>query len=159
MGYTLSFTNRRFSELNSGNTYPAKYDRRHDMSFVTTYELNKNWKFGSVFVFGSGNATTVPERFYVINGVLTQEYGKINDYRLKPYHRLDLAATYTKTPKKKRKFTSSWVFGIYNVYSRLNPYFIYFDQEGSPYNGSLTIQPKQVSLFPIIPSVTYNFKW
>jgi hypothetical protein len=159
VGYTLSFTNRRFKELNAGNTYPTKYDRRHDLSFVTTYELNKNWKFGTVFVFGTGNATTIPERFYIINGVLTQEYGKLNGYRLKPYHRLDLAATYTKTPKKKRKFTSSWVFGVYNTYSRLNPYFIYFDQDGSPYNGSLTIKPKQVSLFPIVPSVTYNFKW
>lgn len=159
VGYTLSFTNRRFKDLNEGNTFPAKYDRRHDMSFVTMYELNKNWKFGTVFVFGTGNATTIPERFYVINGVLTQEYGKLNGYRLKPYHRLDLAATYTKTPKKRRKFTSSWVFGVYNMYSRLNPYFIYFDQEGSPYNGSLTIQPKKVALFPIIPSVTYNFKW
>jgi CarboxypepD_reg-like domain/TonB dependent receptor/TonB-dependent Receptor Plug Domain len=159
VGYTLSFTNRRFNGLNEGNTFPAKYDRRHDLSFVTTWELNKHWKFGSVFVFGTGNATTVPQRFYVINGILTQEYGKINDYRLKSYHRLDLAATYTRIPKKKKRFTSSWVFGIYNTYSRLNPYFIYFDQDGSPYNGSLTIQPKQVSLFPIIPSITYNFKW
>lgn len=159
VGYTLSYTNRRFPSLNDGNTFPAKYDRRHDMSFVTMYEFSKKWKFGTVFVFGTGNSTTIPERFYIINGVLTQEYGKLNGYRLKPYHRLDVAATYTPIPKKRRKFTSSWVFGIYNVYSRLNPYFIYFDQEGSPYNGSLAIQPKQVSLFPIIPSVTYNFKW
>ncbi|MBL7727128.1 MAG: TonB-dependent receptor, partial [Dinghuibacter sp.] len=95
IGYTLSFTNRRFKELNNGETFPVKYDRRHDLSFVTTYELNRKWKFGTVFVFGTGNATTVPERFYVVNGVLSQEYGRLNRYRMKPYHRLDLAATYT----------------------------------------------------------------
>lgn len=157
LGYTLSWTWRKFPELNNGEKYPAKYDRRNDLSLVTMYSLNKKWKVSGVFIYGTGNATTLPERFYIINGTLTQEYSKINQYRLAAYHRFDVSATYTPVPKKKRKLQSSWVFSIYNTYNRLNPYFIYFDQEGSPYNNSLKVSAKQVSLFPIIPSVTWNF--
>jgi hypothetical protein len=157
LGYTLSYTWRQFPELNKGEKYYAKYDRRHDLSLVGTYELNKKWKLSSVFVYGTGNATTLPERFYIIGGVLTQEYSKINQYRLPAYHRLDLSAIYTPVIKVKKRFKSSWVFSIYNVYSRLNPYFVYFDQEGSPYNGTLKVDARQVSLFPIIPAVTWNF--
>ena len=158
VGYTLSWTWRKFQFLNDGEKYPSKFDRRHDMSVVATYELNKKWKVSSVFIFGTGNAVTVPERFYFINGVLTQENSRINSYRLAPYHRLDFSAIYTPVPKKKRKYTGQWVFSIYNVYSRLNPYFIYFDRTGNAVNGNLKIEATQVSLFPIIPSVTYNIK-
>ena len=83
--------------------------------------------------------------------------GSINTV-LPPYNRLDLAAIYTPTAERiKKKLHSSWVFSIYNVYSRLNPYFIYFDQTGNPYDGTLQVQAKKVSLFPILPSVTWNF--
>ena len=73
-----SWTWRKFPELNSGIRYPAKYDRRNDLSVVGTYEWNSKWKFGAVFIYATGNATSLPERFYVIDGVLTQEYSKIN---------------------------------------------------------------------------------
>lgn len=159
VGYTLSWTWRQFPQLNGGEKFPAKYDRRHDLSVVATYEQNKKWKFGAVFVYATGNATSLPQRFYIINGVLTQEYSKINQYRLAAYHRFDLSATYTPQPKKQRKLQSYWVFSLYNTYSRMNPYFIYFNQEGSPYNGTLKVSAKQVSLFPVLPSVTWNFKF
>jgi hypothetical protein len=158
VGYTLSWTWRKFAQLNGGNPYPAKYDRRHDLSVVGMYELNKRWRLSSVFVYGTGNATTLPERFYIINGVLTQEYSKVNQYRLAPYHRLDFSATYEPIPKKQRKYKYQWVFSVYNVYNRMNPYFLYFNQEGSPLNGTLKVEARQVSLFPVIPSVTLNFK-
>lgn len=158
-GYTLSWTWRKFSGLNDGEKFPAKYDRRHDISVVAMYELSKKWKLSSVFVFGSGNATTLPERFYIVDGVLTQEYSKVNQYRLPSYHRLDLSATLTPVHKPGKKFHTSWVFSLYNSYSRLNPYFIYFNQEGSPYDGSLKIEARKVSLFPVIPAVTWNFKF
>ncbi|MEO5685415.1 MAG: TonB-dependent receptor [Chitinophagaceae bacterium] len=157
LGYTLSWTYRKFPQLNGGEQYFAKYDRRHDLSAVATYELNKKWKLSAVFVYGTGNATTLPERFYIIGGVLTQEYSKVNQYRLPAYHRLDVAATYTPIPKRKRKVQGSWVFSIYNLYSRANPYFIYFDQTGSPYDNTLKVEARQVSLFPVIPAVTWNF--
>lgn len=156
VGYTLSWTWRRFPDLNDGHKYPNKYDRRHDLSIVGIYELSPKWKLSSTFVFGTGNATSLPERFYFVDGTLTQEFSSINAYRMKPYHRLDLAATYTPKPKKPRKYKSSWVFSIYNAYSRQNPYFYYFDQDGRLADSSLKVTAKQVSLFPIIPSVTWN---
>lgn len=159
VGYTLSWTWRKFAALNFGEKYPAKYDRRNDLSVVATYEVNKKWKVSAVFVYGSGNAATLPQRFYIIDGILTQEYSRINQYRLPAYHRLDLAAILTPKKNEHRKWKTEWVFSIYNTYSRQNPYFIYFDQEGSPLNGTLKIQAKQVSLFPIIPAVTWNFKF
>lgn len=159
IGYTLSWTWRKFPDLNGGQKYPAKYDRRHDLSVVGNYELNSKWKLGTVVIYATGNATSLPERFYIINGVLTQDYSRIDQYRLGAYHRIDLSATYTPKQKKNKRLQSYWVFSIYNVYSRLNPYFIYFDQTGSPYNGTLQVQAKQVSLFPILPAVTWNFKF
>ena len=159
IGYTLSYTWRKFPKLNFGEKYPAKYDRRNDLSVVALYELTKRWKLSATFVYGSGNATTLPQRFYLVNGVLTQEYSRINEYRLPAYHRLDFAAIYSPKKNDTRKWKSEWVFSIYNVYSRKNPYFIYFDQSGSAYDGTLKVQGKQVSLFPIIPAVTWNFKF
>ncbi|MGQ0737948.1 MAG: TonB-dependent receptor [Bacteroidota bacterium] len=159
IGYTLSWTWRKFTQLNDGEKFPTRYDRRHDMSVVVNYEASRKWKFGAVFVYGTGNAITLPERFYFINGVLTQEYSRLNQYRMKAYHRIDLSATYTPVPKKKRKVSGYWVFSIYNTYSRLNPYFIYFDQQGSVSNGDLKVEARQVSLFPVIPAVTWNFKF
>lgn len=159
IGYTLSWTWRKFAALNFGEKYPAKYDRRNDLSVVAMYELNKKWKLSATFVYGSGNAATLPQRFYIVGGVLTQEYSRINEYRLPAYHRMDLSAILTPKKNEGRKWKSEWVFSIYNAYSRQNPYFVYFDQNGSPLNGTLTIQAKQVSLFPIIPAVTWNFKF
>jgi hypothetical protein len=110
-------------------------------------------------VYGTGNAVTLPQRFYIIDGSLTQEYSRINQYRLPAYHRLDVAAVLTPKKNATRKLKSEWVFSIYNAYNRKNPYFVYFGQEGSAAAGTLKIQAKQVSIFPIIPSVTWNFKF
>jgi len=158
-GYTISWTWRKFPGLNFGGKYPAKYDRRNDMSVVAIYELSKKWRLSGAFVFGSGNAVTLPQRFYIVGGVLTQEYSRINEYRLPPYHRLDFSAILTPKKNERRKWKTEWVFSIYNLYSRKNPYFIYFDQTGSPFNGTLEVQAKQVSLFPIIPAITWNVRF
>jgi outer membrane receptor protein involved in Fe transport len=159
IGYTLSWTWRKFDELNLGEQYPGRFDRRHDLSVVTNYQQNKKWKYSAVFVYGTGNAFSLPERFFLVDGVLTQQFSRINQYRLPAYHRLDLAAIYTPQPKKARKIKKEWVFSVYNAYSRQNPYFIYFDQTGNPLQGTLEVEARQVSLFPIIPSVTLNFKF
>ena len=159
IGYTLSWTWRKFPGLNSGDKYPAKYDRRNDMNIVAIYEKNKKWKFSATFVYGSGNAFSLPERFYLIGGVLTQQYSKINQYRLPSYHRIDLAAILTPKKSHTRKLKTEWVFSVYNAYSRKNPYFVYFDQTGNPYDGTLKVQAKKVSIFPVIPSITWNFKF
>jgi hypothetical protein len=95
----------------------------------------------------------------LIEGVLTQQFSEINKYRLAPYHRLDLSATYTPNNDKEKKVNGSWVFSVYNAYNRQNPYFYYYNQTGTSTAGNLEVQATQVSLFPVIPSVTYNFKF
>ncbi len=159
VGYTLSWTWRKFPALNFGQKYPAKYDRRNDLSVVGMYQLNKRWKLAGTFVYGTGNAATLPQRFYIVGGILTQEYSRINQYRLPSYHRMDLSAILQGKKNDKRKLKTEWVFSLYNAYSRQNPYFIYFDQEGTPANGTLKVQAKQVAIFPVIPAVTWNFKF
>ena len=129
------------------------------MSIVGMYDLSKKWKLSGTFVYGTGNAATLPQRFYIISGVLTQEYSRINQYRLPAYHRIDISAILTPKKNAGRKLKTQWVFSVYNIYSRKNPYFIYFSQSGSPLDGTLKVQAKQVSLFPIIPAVTWNFKF
>jgi hypothetical protein len=175
IGYTLSWTERKFEELNGGRTFSAKYDRRHDASVVLTYELNKKWTFGAVWVYSTGDALTLPsERYFVSSGPpisvdpngniqfnnnfnILSGYDKRNDFRQRAYHRMDVSATLH--VQKQKRYKSEWVFSIYNVYSRLNPYFIYFNVSGNSADGNIGIQAKQVSLFGIIPSVTYNFKF
>ncbi len=159
IGYTLAWTWRKFPDINKGKVYPAKYDRRHDLSVVGIYELNPKWKLSAVFVYATGNAITLPEKFFLIEGVLTQQFSEINKYRLAPYHRLDLSATYTPNNDKEKKVNGSWVFSVYNAYNRQNPYFYYYNQTGTSTAGNLEVQATQVSLFPVIPSVTYNFKF
>jgi hypothetical protein len=159
VGYTLSWTWRKFLDLNFGEKYPAKFDRRHDLSVVGMYKLNDRWKLAATFVYGTGNAATLPTRFYLVGGVLTQEYSRINQYRLPAYHRMDLSAILQGKKNPNRKLKTEWVFSLYNTYSRQNPYFIYYDQEGTASNGTLRVQAKQVSIFPVIPAVTWNFKF
>jgi hypothetical protein len=158
IGYTLSWTWRTFPALNEGERYPAKYDRRHDLSVVGTYELSPKWTFSGVFIFGSGNAVTLPTNYYFIEQQITPEYSKTNAYRLFPYHRLDLSAIYKPQHKRPRRWQSSWAFSIYNVYSRQNPYFLYVDTRGTVSQG-VEAKVKQVSIFPILPSITYNFSF
>ncbi|MGB0917571.1 MAG: TonB-dependent receptor plug domain-containing protein, partial [Flavobacteriales bacterium] len=159
LGYTLAWTNRKFDDLNGGNWFPATYDRRHDLSIVGSYKINEHWSVSAVFVYGTGSAMTVPAARYFVNGNIVTEYGDRNAFRMPDYHRLDLGATFNPKQKKPRRFKSTWNFGIYNVYSRQNPYFIYFATETSEEDQSITIEARQVSVFPILPSITWNFKF
>jgi hypothetical protein len=157
IAYTLSKTTRKFPELNKGKAFPAKYDRLHDVSVLATYELNRRWTIAGVFVYGTGNALNLPVARYVVQGNVVNEYGDRNAFRMPAYHRADVAATYTR--KKGSRFESSWIFSVYNVYNRRNPYYIYFESSGDIEEYSLKTDLKQVSLFPVIPSVTYRVKF
>ncbi len=157
VGYTLSWTTRVFPEINQGKEFYAKYDRRHDASLVLAYEITKKLSLSTIFVYGTGNAITLPVARYLYEGSLVNLYGERNSFRLAPYHRMDIAATLQ--GKKHKKYESSWSFAVFNVYNRKNPYFIYFQNEGDIKKGNLVIKAKQVSLFPILPSVTWNFKF
>ncbi len=158
VGYTLSWTWQTFAQLNGGDPFPAKYDRRHDLSLVASYKFNKKWTVSAVFVYGTGNAITLPTGYYFINGQLEEYFSKVSAYRLPDYHRLDISAVYTPEPKKVRKWQGSWAFSIYNVYNRQNPYFLYVDNEGSVTKG-ISVKVYEVYILPIIPSITYNFKF
>jgi hypothetical protein len=109
-------------------------------------------------VYGSGNSITLPTAYYIVENQVVQYYSKVNAYRIPAYHRLDLSATYTPQHKTPRKWQGSWNFSIYNVYNRANPYFLYVDTEGSIDKG-VKVKVYQVSILPIIPSITYNFKF
>ena len=162
ISYTLSKTDQQFADLNFGQKFPFQYDRRHVIALVGSYTLNERWILSSVFSFSSGNAFTLPVgRVTVANGGTLFEgnyfiYEGKNNARLPSYHRMDFSATYKKERKIFGKvYDSEWVFGLYNLYSRNNPYFVYFLVDPN------TSRPKakQVSLLPIIPSVSYNFKF
>lgn len=159
VGYALSRTERKFPDVNQGKVFPAVFDRRHDLSIVANYRLSERWSFTGVFVFGSGRAFTPIQSLFFIGQTLNQEFGPRNSARLKDYHRLDFSATYTPLKNKKRHFVSSWVFSVYNTYSRQNPFFVYYDLQTNPAQGTAKATAVQVSLFPIIPSVTWNFSW
>ena len=149
-----------FEELNEGNPFPAKFDRRHDLSVVADWTPSKRWNFSAAFVYATGNTLTLPVQRYILEGAVTDVFGSRNGYRMVPYHRVDLSATlFPKKNEIKPDFERRWVFSVYNVYNRANPYFLFFDNEGDIFSGSLNIQAKQVSLFPILPSVSWNFKF
>lgn len=156
IGYTLSWTERQFPEINNGQKYWAKYDRRHDVSFVTTYQVNKRLTASAVWVYATGNTMTIPIGRYFISGNIVTEYSDKNAFRLPPYHRLDLSVTYLL--HSTNKFESELNFSVYNAYNRQNPFFVYLETTGDFANFDIQTKAKQMSLFPILPSISWNFK-
>ncbi|MEO7394323.1 MAG: TonB-dependent receptor [Chitinophagaceae bacterium] len=162
VSYTLSKTIQKFNDLNFGKEFPFKYDRRHVLSVTSAFQLTKTWTLSAVFVFSSGAVFTVPTgRISTLNSGTIFEgnyyvYQGRNNYRMAAYHRLDLSASNKKTVKVfKKSYEREWIFSAYNAYSRQNPYFIYFEID------ALTNKPtaQQVSLLPIIPGISFNFKF
>jgi hypothetical protein len=150
LSYTLSRTERKFDGINSGNYYPAKQDRTHDVSVVGMYKLNDRWSFSSTWVYNTGNAVTFPCGKYEVAGQTRYYYTDRNSSRMPAYHRLDLGATLTVSEH------SSWSFSLYNAYGRNNAYMIDFrNSESDP----TKTEAVQITLFKYIPSVTYNFKF
>jgi outer membrane cobalamin receptor len=151
MGYTLSWTNRQFDNLNGGAWFPYRYDRRHDFKIAGVYAITKNIELSAEWVYGTGNAITLPVAYHQgPDGNPVQVYGSRNGFRMAPYHRGDVSAKFIKQHKR---YESAWVVSVYNVYDRRNPFYIYNTVE----QGKNVF--KQVSLFPILPSITYQFKF
>lgn len=174
IGYTLSWTKWQFPELNFGKVFYPRYDRRHDLSVVGIYEVNKRITLSATWVYGTGNALTLPlasytgitDNFYTRSnqGIPTSqlwrgrpvnEYGDKNSYRAEPFHRLDLAIQFH---KKKKRHERTWEFGVYNAYNRRNPFFYDLSEEKTA-AGTTKTTLKRYSLFPVIPSFSYNFKF
>ncbi len=154
VSYTLSKTERTFPEINQGRSFAAKYDRTHDLNVITSLDF-KQWTFSSVFKYATGNALTLPVARYIIEGNIVSEYLDRNTLRMPEYHRMDLSVTYYADVEK----TSSWMLSIFNVYNKRNPYFIYLDVKGDVGDTELDVNLEQVSLFPILPSLTYSRKF
>ena len=167
IGYTLSWTKRRFDRLNQGHTFPYRYDRRHDLALVLTHQLTRSANFSLTWVYGTGNAATLPvARYYGyrehsvggreiwlphVPSYETQIYGDRNSYRMSAFHHLDLGFNFG----DKHGFG----LGVYNAYNRKNPYFIYFDDDYDPNTTDIKRRAKQVSLFPLLPWLNYRFKF
>jgi hypothetical protein len=154
IGYTLSKTERQINGINNGQWYNAKQDRTHDLSIVGIYTFSPRWTFSGTFVYTTGNAVTFPTGKYVLNDMVMYQYGSRNADRMPATHRLDISATYERLAR--RRWQSSWSFGLYNVYGRRNPFSITFKENK---NNPQKIDAVQTSLFQWVPSITYNFKF
>ena len=143
--------------INNGEWYNTPYDKTHDFSINVSYKLNKKWEFNSNFVFQTGQPTNYPVGQYEIQGLNVPIYNdnRRNADRLPAYHRLDISATLTPQKNLKRKWQGEWVFGIYNLYGRQNAASINFKQN----RETLKNEAVQTSIFGMVPSVTYNFKF
>ena len=171
IGYTLAKSDRYFPDIQK-ERFPSKYDRRHDLTIVSNYKINDRLTFGTVFVFATGNTMTLPSSWYIQEQTILFDYFSRNSTRLPSYQRLDLSLTLYDKPTKKRysensnelvdvpkRFRSNWNFSVYNAYNYPNPFFIYLKGQGFALQGTFKLSLKQVTLFPVIPSVTWNFSF
>ena len=161
VGYTLSWSNRQFDEINSGNWYPFTYDRRHDLSFVITHDFTDKWTGSAVWLYGTGRALTLNESTFSAyipdasgSGIYSFSADVPSDknaFRMSPYHRLDLSLTRT---KKTGDGSKQLIFSVYNAYNNLNPFFAQTDQDD---NGNPVI--REYGIFPIIPSIAWRYSF
>lgn len=162
--YTLSKTQRKVPGVNLDKPFLANYDRRNVFNIVATYDMNEKWSFGANFTYSTGRPTTVPAGRYEYGGVYQVDLiSERNGYLLPDYHRMDISATLTPRKNKERKWKSSWVFSLYNVYSRKNAFTIYTrvkqDDDGNIIGDGKEKEARLISLFPLLPSVTYNIQF
>lgn len=154
VSYTLARTENKIDGINNNNWYPSKIDKTHDISIVGSYELNKRLSVSAAWIYYTGNAVTFPSGKYEYDNQIWSYYTDRNGYRMPNYHRLDLNVHLS--GKEDKKLQSSWDFSIYNAYNRYNAYSISFEE--SEINPGQT-EAVQLSLFGIVPSVTWNFKF
>jgi hypothetical protein len=156
ISYTLSRSIRNFEAI-LGNIYPTRFDRLHNLSVVASYDY-KRWNFSATFVYGTGAPYTPIRSLYLVGFTPITEYGTRNSARLPDYHRADISVSFNLN-KKPKNFESVLVLSAYNVYNRRNVFFTYTVPESDARSGTVELNSYRVSLFPIIPSLTWNFKW
>lgn len=189
VGYTWSKAERLFDrpgeELNNGNVFPAKYDRRHDLSIVVSHKFSQKFDLAATWVYSTGSAGTLALQEYagteipqtggsysfnpempkvdgdVINPFFTTPLPYVssrNNYRYEPYHRFDVGMNFHKKLKHGKR---TWNISVYNAYNQLNPFLTTVDTSGVVINGQYVEKKvlKQISIFPIIPSVSYTYKF
>ncbi|PHN01286.1 TonB-dependent receptor [Flavilitoribacter nigricans] len=171
LGYTLSWNHRQFDDINSGQSYPFRYDRRHDISLVVNHDLSDKVKFSAAWVYGTGNAISLNTFRYprqankfTFDGRTSVWFREIeagtgkNAFRMTDYHRLDLSVAFH---KQKRHWERTWTIGLYNAYYHRNPYFVVVteDSGSDPLSELERRKFQEISILPIIPSVSYGFKF
>jgi hypothetical protein len=179
IGYTLSWSNRRFDEISFGRVFPYKYDRRHDISVVMTHKFNDRIDIGLTWVFGTGHAITITDEKFVSHehyedilnnrnvdidpwfsiensGDFNGYFETRNSYRMPNYHRLDVGIN---MHKKKRWGERTWSVGVYNVYAHQNPFYIFYSEEYNYRTEEYEPKLKQVSLLTYVPYVRYSFSF
>jgi hypothetical protein len=172
IGYTLAWTQMQFDSLNFGRKFYARYDRRHDVSIVAVYRISNRITISGTWVYGTGNAVTLPVSEYMapyhlrprnaadprmgvpIPEILVDDISEKNNFRMGAYHRLDAGI---QLHKKKKHWERTWEFSVYNAYNRQNPFYYY--QEVVSEKSELYGKLRQVSLFPVIPSFSYSIKF
>jgi hypothetical protein len=163
VSYTLSKTMRKVPGVNLDKAFRANYDRRNVVNVAGAYDLNSRWSLGANFTYSTGRPITLPAGKYEYDGYNPDVITERNGYLLPHYHRLDLSATFSPRKNKSRKWQGQWVFSVYNAYNRQNPFTIYTrtrqDDDGNVIGDGTSKEARLVYLFPILPSVTYNFKF
>jgi hypothetical protein len=164
LSYTLSKVSRDIPGVNQDFSFPANYDRRNVLNLALIYERSSRWTFGTTFNYSTGRPITLPGGRYQFSVYNVDYISSRNGYRLPDFHRLDVSATWNPKPKREdRRWKSQWVFSIYNVYNRKNPFTIYTrtkeDSDGNVVGDGTQKEAVLIYLFPVLPSVTYNFKF
>lgn len=157
VSYTLGWSRRKFPAINNGNAFPAKHDRRHDLSVVGNYRINNKWDCSAVFVYATGNAFTMPVAFYLIGENAVNEYGPHNGARMPAYHRMDLSVNYWF--KRTLDKESGLNLSLYNAYARKNPVFLGVKVDADKENKTVRFKKKARYLYTLIPSISYTFKF
>jgi hypothetical protein len=167
VSYTLARTELKVNGINQGNWYPTRFDQTHNLKIAAFYDISKRWSFSANFVYTSGTPTTFPTSRYISQGLLIPYNGNDsrNNVTLPDYHRLDVSFRLEGKKQKRgkdRKNSDYWVFGVYNLYARQNPFSIYFsqaDQRVSP-GQPISSEATQLSIIgTVVPSISYNFKF
>jgi hypothetical protein len=161
VGYTLAWTWRQFDAVNNGKNFRPIYDRRHDVSIVAIHKINNRITLSGTWVYGSGNYISVPQGRFTFQDITGNPqqipvFTSRGNYKLPATHRLDIGLTIR---KQKKWGEREWVFSLYNAYSRLNPLFLQYTPVENAQGVTTFFKPELVSLFPILPAVTYQFKF
>ena len=168
VSYTLSRSELKVNGINNNDWYATRFNQTHNLKVAAFYDINKRWSFSANFVYTSGTPTTFPTSRYVSQGILVpyNSNDQRNNVNLPAFHRLDISfrmeGRKIRSNGKERKNSDYWVFGIYNVYARQNPFSIYFSQNDQrvPQGQAISSQATQLAIIgSLVPSVSYNFKF
>ncbi|MCX6181729.1 MAG: TonB-dependent receptor, partial [Bacteroidetes bacterium] len=157
--YTFSRSERKVESINQNNWYPTRFDKTHNLSLILSYSISKRVEVSANFVYSTGVPSTFPNSRFVVQSYVipNTENDARNNFRITPYHRLDLSATFKPKAKENRKFYGEWVVSVYNVYARENAFTIYFQSD--PKDATKTQAIRYTIIGTAIPSISYNFNF